>query len=337
MPLIDLTRFRALAVNVSEMQLIRDCMDLLQDLLNGELDATNVAAGTVTPAAHATPHQPGGTDAMAVDAAAATGSLRTLGTGAAQAMQGSLAAPKASPTFTGLVTLAGLDLGVGTVSVADGGTSVDVDVAGISYLRGSVSGGAGGGTIAGFGNVAPVGGQTFVISHVNAAGSLTLAHESSTETTAARRILCPSNANLVLTSQMALVVYDADISRWRAFPLLNSPLVAPLVVTGHIVPAQLTANTNDWNPTGLSTATVVSMSTDAARNLTGLAGGADGRIIILRNNGDFTVTLTYLDTNSSTANRFHLVDRVNYSLIRQGAIILLWTAYANGWTPVARI
>lgn len=41
-----------------------------------------------TPAAHATTHQPGGTDAMAVDAAAATGSLRTLGTGAAQAAAG---------------------------------------------------------------------------------------------------------------------------------------------------------------------------------------------------------------------------------------------------------
>jgi hypothetical protein len=41
-----------------------------------------------SPTAHATRHQPGGSDAMAVDAAAATGSLRTLGTGAAQAAAG---------------------------------------------------------------------------------------------------------------------------------------------------------------------------------------------------------------------------------------------------------
>ena len=41
-----------------------------------------------TPTAHATSHQPGGGDAMAVDAAAATGSLRTLGTGATQAAAG---------------------------------------------------------------------------------------------------------------------------------------------------------------------------------------------------------------------------------------------------------
>jgi hypothetical protein len=41
-----------------------------------------------TPTAHATTHQPGGSDAMAVDAAAATGSLRTIGTGALQAAAG---------------------------------------------------------------------------------------------------------------------------------------------------------------------------------------------------------------------------------------------------------
>jgi hypothetical protein len=41
-----------------------------------------------TPTAHATTHQPGGSDAMAVDAIAGTGSLRTLGSGAQQAAAG---------------------------------------------------------------------------------------------------------------------------------------------------------------------------------------------------------------------------------------------------------
>jgi len=40
------------------------------------------------PTSHASSHQPGGADALAVDAAAATGSLRTLGTGATQAAAG---------------------------------------------------------------------------------------------------------------------------------------------------------------------------------------------------------------------------------------------------------
>lgn len=41
-----------------------------------------------TPTAHAASHQPGGSDALAVDAVASTGSLRTLGTGAQQAAPG---------------------------------------------------------------------------------------------------------------------------------------------------------------------------------------------------------------------------------------------------------
>jgi hypothetical protein len=41
-----------------------------------------------TPTSHATSHQPGGGDAMAVDAAAGTGSLRTIGTGALTAAAG---------------------------------------------------------------------------------------------------------------------------------------------------------------------------------------------------------------------------------------------------------
>lgn len=61
---------------------------------DGGADELNVAglsgelADPQPPKTHATDHQPGGGDAMAVDQAAATGSLRTLGTGAQQACAG---------------------------------------------------------------------------------------------------------------------------------------------------------------------------------------------------------------------------------------------------------
>jgi hypothetical protein len=51
-------------------------------------DQTFAAPSAGAPLAHATTHQPGGSDALAVDAAAATGSLRTVGTGALQACAG---------------------------------------------------------------------------------------------------------------------------------------------------------------------------------------------------------------------------------------------------------
>lgn len=52
--------------------------------------------------AHATRHQPGGADAMAVDAAAGVGSLRTLGAGPLQGAPGDHAHP--APVMYDLLT-----------------------------------------------------------------------------------------------------------------------------------------------------------------------------------------------------------------------------------------
>lgn len=63
--------------------------DTLANLNSKVSDATLDDSGDPRdPNAHATDHEPGGGDAMAVDAAVATGSLRTLGTGAQQAAAG---------------------------------------------------------------------------------------------------------------------------------------------------------------------------------------------------------------------------------------------------------
>lgn len=75
-----------------------------QAALNFKIDAAEKAAPSgvaslgatsrvvQSPKLHAVDHQPGGTDALAIDAAVATGSLRTLGTGSVQAAQGSVVA-----------------------------------------------------------------------------------------------------------------------------------------------------------------------------------------------------------------------------------------------------
>lgn len=72
-----------------------------------------------TPTAHASTHQPGGGDAMAVDQAAATGSLRTLGTGSAQAAAGNHTHTGVyQPLDTDLTTIAGLTATTGNFMVA---------------------------------------------------------------------------------------------------------------------------------------------------------------------------------------------------------------------------
>ena len=55
--------------------------------------------------------------------------------------------------------------------------------------------------------------------------------------------------------------------------------------TGDLSPAQITADQNDYDPAGLAGASVLRLSTDALRRVTGLQGGADGRLLAIVNSG----------------------------------------------------
>lgn len=99
-----------------------------------------------------------------------------------------------------------------------------------------------------------------------------------------------------------------------------------------ISPAQLTANTDNWNPTGLSTAAVIRVSTDASRNLTGIAGGADGRILYLANVGVNPLVLID-DATSTAANRFMLAG--NVTLNTEEAVLLWYDTTISRWRAIA--
>ncbi len=75
---------------------------------------------------------------------------------------------------------------------------------------------------------------------------------------------------------------------------------------GAISPAQITATQDNYNPTGLSTASVLRLTTDTSRNITGLAGGADGRVLIIHNVGGFNLVLMDEGGTSTATNRFAL-------------------------------
>lgn len=77
-------------------------------------------------------------------------------------------------------------------------------------------------------------------------------------------------------------------------------------LTGIISPTQIAANTNDYAPTGFSTASIVRFNTDASRNITGLAGGATGRIVKLFNVGSFPAVFLNESSLSTAANRFSI-------------------------------
>ncbi len=71
-------------------------------------------------------------------------------------------------------------------------------------------------------------------------------------------------------------------------------------------PAQITSNQNDYAPASFSTASMLRLDTDAARELTGLAGGTTGRVIDVHYIGATTLTLKDESASSAAANRFAL-------------------------------
>lgn len=77
-----------------------------------------------------------------------------------------------------------------------------------------------------------------------------------------------------------------------------------LDLAGDISPTALTASVNDYNPTGLSTASTIRFSGNAIWSITGLQGGADGRLLTLYNVGSFATIFPNESSSSSASNRF---------------------------------
>lgn len=100
-----------------------------------------------------------------------------------------------------------------------------------------------------------------------------------------------------------------------------------------ITPTQLAANTDNWNPTGLSTADLIRASTDASRNLTGIVAPTTGRAMILANVGSSDLVLKH-DVTSTAANRFYCPDNADVTVKRNTAVIIYYDATVSRWRVV---
>lgn len=77
-----------------------------------------------------------------------------------------------------------------------------------------------------------------------------------------------------------------------------------MAMNGVVSPAQITANQNDYAPADFANCAVLRLSSDAARDITGLAGGSHGRHVAVFNTGAFNLTLKAENASSTAVNRF---------------------------------
>lgn len=241
------------------------------------------------------------------------------------------------------------------VVVDAGGVQIDASNGGIFRLRGSTGGSTDTFTLGSRGVV--FGGDVEL--YRGGPGEVYLA---STATDAMFRIVGPSSneyaAFLAMitgdSSARAVFGRSGDVDRTGMFLGPGSSArdvsiyrqgTAALAVEGHlamtsgrlrfgniITPTALAANTNDWNPTGLATAQVIRMQTDAAlRQLTGIVAGTDGDLLLLLNvNATQATTLVHAAT-SVAANQFFCPNNVNFTLNARAGVWLWYDGSSAKW------
>jgi hypothetical protein len=109
--------------------------------------------------------------------------------------------------------------------------------------------------------------------------------------------------------------------------------VMQTLFSGVTTPAQFTANQNDF---AIGNVTVLRASTDASRDLTGIAGGVTGRFLLIINVGAQPLVIVN-DATSTAANRFLLASGTNTTISAGGAALFWYDGTSSRWRNADRL
>lgn len=106
-------------------------------------------------------------------------------------------------------------------------------------------------------------------------------------------------------------------------------LIGLTFLTKSISPAQITADQDNYNPAGLTSASVLRLSTDVSRNITGLTGGVKDRMLAIINVGSNSIVLKNENASSIAGNRFAL--DADLTLAAAQACIVWYDITSSRW------
>lgn len=113
------------------------------------------------------------------------------------------------------------------------------------------------------------------------------------------------------------------IGQWLAF---LDGIVEPFRLTTTLSPAALSGTNNDYAPTGHGAAAIFRLTVSSGTPvITGLAGGAEGRVVVLTNiHATNSIDLSHDTGGSSAANRFFFHDAATKTIPPLGGTITLF-------------
>lgn len=112
---------------------------------------------------------------------------------------------------------------------------------------------------------------------------------------------------------------------------------APLFIADPLTPTALAADADNYNPAGLSGATMIRLDTGAADySISGIATGSEGRILTIMNVGTTnSIELLNQSTSSSEANRIIGPNGQPIAIRYGGAVTLIYDGVSSRWRAMA--
>ncbi len=106
------------------------------------------------------------------------------------------------------------------------------------------------------------------------------------------------------------------------------------LLEGAITPATLTADVDDYAPTGHATAYAFRLSSDASWTITSLAGGVANRMVTLFNIGAFPIVLEHASASGTAANKFACLGGASKTISAGGSIFVRYDITTARWRPI---
>ena len=157
-------------------------------------------------------------------------------------------------------------------------------------------------------------------------GTVLLRHDNAGAASATSRFYLANSSNCRLRpNEGALLWRDSTDNRWRVLGPQPTTVVRP---------SQITADQNNYNPTGWFSADVVILDFDAARNITGFAATVDGDLKRLVNKSGFDFTISHNSASSTAGNKVICPAGGTYTVTSGAGVTLVYDATDAFWRLV---
>lgn len=137
----------------------------------------------------------------------------------------------------------------------------------------------------------------------------------------------PSSANFLRGDGTWAAAGSSSASDLTSGTLAYARMADPTVTS----PSQITGNQNDYAGCARG---VNRISSDAARNITGMAAGSDGEVRVIVNVGSFAITFVHQSTSSTAANRLLVSFGADYLLASNAAVVAIYDNTTARWRLV---